>query len=77
LRYSSPRTLGFGVEPAGVDGGLAAPVVIGDEEVVADPGDVVSVGGLHEGGVGGGATGALEVVELDDGYAGSGGGMEG
>ena len=70
------ESLGTGVKPAGVDGGLAAPVVVRDEEVVAYPGDVVGGGSLHEGGVGGGATGALEVVEFDDGDAGPGGGMK-
>ena len=66
----------FGVEPAGVDGGEQAPVMEGEREVVADPGDVVGGGGLLEDDVGAGAVGALEVFKLDDGDAGSGGGTE-
>jgi hypothetical protein len=66
--------LGFGVEPAGVDGCLKAPRVEGQGEVVADPGDVVLGGGLEDEGVGAGAVGALEVFKFDDGDAGSGGG---
>jgi hypothetical protein len=69
--------LGFGVEPAGVDGGLEAPVVEGEREVVAHPGDVVLGGGLVEQRVGAGAVGALEVFKFDDGDAGAGGGDEG
>jgi len=68
--------LAFRVEPAGVDGGVAAPVVIGDEKVVADPGDLVLGGSGFESGIGDSAGGALEVIELDDGDAGAGGGME-
>ena len=69
--------LAFGVEEAGVDGGLEAPVVLGQREVVADPGDVVFGGGVFEQGVGAGAVGALEVFKLDDGDASAGGRLEG
>lgn len=69
--------LAFQVKPACADGGEAAPGVVGDEEVVADPGDVVLGGGLDEGRVGVGAGGALEVVELDDGDARAGWRAEG
>ena len=69
--------LALGVEPAGVDGGLEAPVMEGQREVVADPGDVVLRGGLLEDGVGGGAVGALHVLKLDDGHAGAGRRLEG
>ena len=64
--------LAFGVEEAGVDGGLEAPVVLREREVVADPGDVVFGGGVFEEGVGAGAVGALEVFKLDDGDASAG-----
>ena len=67
----------FGVEEAGVDGGLEAPGVLGEREVVADPGDVVLCGGLFEEGVGLGAVGALHVFELDDGDACAGRRLEG
>ena len=69
--------LAFGVEEAGVDGGLEAPVVLREREVVADPGDVVLGGGVFEERVGAGAVGALEVVKLDDGDASAGGRLEG
>ena len=68
---------GFGVEPAGVDGGLSAPRVVGEREVVADEGDVVLHGGLADDGVDVAADGALHVFKLDDGYAGSGGRLDG
>ena len=69
--------LGFDIEPASVDGGDGAPSVGGDEEIVAYDGDLVLGGGRPDGGVGGAADGALHVNELDDGYANSGGRMEG
>ena len=62
---------GLGVEPAGVDGGLEAPGMEGEREVVADPGDVVFGCGFLERGVDLAAEGALHVFEFDDGYAGS------
>jgi hypothetical protein len=43
---------------------------------VANPGDFVFGGGGFEDGVGGGAGGALEVIELDDGNAGAGRGAK-
>ena len=61
----------FDIEPAGVDGGLEAPGVEGEREVVADPGNFVGVGGFFEKRVGGAAVGALHVYEFDDGYAGA------
>jgi len=67
----------FGVEEAGVDGGLEAPIVLGEREIVANPGDVVFGGGLFEEGVGVGAVGALEVFKLDDGDACAGRRLEG
>ena len=69
--------LAFGVKEARVDGGLEAPVVHGEREVVADPGDVVFGGGLNEERVGAGAVGALEVIKLDDGDACAGRRLEG
>jgi hypothetical protein len=69
--------LAFGVEEAGVDGGLEAPVVLREREVVADPGDVVLGGGVFEERVGAGAVGALEVFKLDDGDASAGRRLEG
>ena len=69
--------LAFGVEEAGVDGGLEAPVVLREREIVADPGDRILFGGLFEEGIGAGAVGALEVFKLDDGDAGAGRGLEG
>ena len=69
--------LAFGVEEAGVDGGLEAPVVHGEREVVTDPGDVVLGGGLFEEEVGVGAVGTLEVFKLDDGDACAGWRLEG
>jgi len=64
--------LTLGVEETGVDGGLEAPVVLGEREVVANPGDVVFGSGLFEEGIGVGAVGALEVFKLDDGDASAG-----
>ena len=69
--------LAFGVKEAGVDGGLEAPVVLREREVVADPGDVVFGGGVFEEGVCAGAVGALEIFKLDDGDASAGGRLEG
>ena len=62
-----------GVEPAGVDGGLEAPIMHGQREVAAYPGNLVLGHGLFEQRVGAGAVGALHVCKLDQGYAGSGG----
>ena len=67
----------LGVKEAGVDGGVEAPGVQGEGEVVADPGDVVGGRGIFEHGVGAAAVGALHVFKFDDGYAGTGGGTEG
>ena len=69
--------LALGVEKAGIDGGLEAPGMVGQREVMAHPGDVVLGGGLHEVWVGGGADGALHVSEFDDSDAGAGGRLEG
>jgi len=55
-RYSSPRAL-LWCRTSGVDGGEQAPVMEGEREVVADPGDVVGGGGLLEDDVGAGAVG--------------------
>ena len=76
-RYSSPRALLLSVEPARVDGGVEAPGVEGQREVVADPGNVIAGGGFFEDGIGAAAVGALHVFELDDGDARAGGRMEG
>ncbi len=70
-------SLGFGIEVAGVDGGLEAPCVEGKWEVMTDPGDVIFGGGFEEEGIGAGAVGALEIFKLDDGDAGTGGGFQG
>lgn len=69
--------LAFGVKEAGVDGGVEAPGVHGEREIVADPGDVVGGRGFFEDGVGAAAVGALHVFKFDDGYAGASRGMEG
>jgi hypothetical protein len=61
--------LGLEVEPAGVDGGVEAPGVEGQREVVADPGDLVFGGSFFEERVGASAVRALEVFKLDDGDA--------
>ena len=71
------KFLALGVKEAGVDGGLEAPVMEGEREVVTDPGDVIFFGGLFEQRVGGGAVGALEVFKFDDGDFGAGGRLEG
>ena len=68
--------LALQVEPAGVDGGVEAPVVEGEREIVARPGNLVGGGGFFEEAVGVGAVGALEVFEFDDGYARAGGRTE-
>jgi len=67
----------FQVKPAGVHGGLKAPGVEGEREVVTDPGDFVLGGGLLEQGVGVGAVGAFHVFEFNDGHAGAGGRAQG
>ena len=69
--------LAFGVEEAGVDGGLEAPVVLRQGEVVADPWDVVFGRGVFEEWVGAGAVRALKVFKLDDGDASAGRRLEG
>ena len=68
--------LALGVEPAGVDGGLEAPGMEREGEVVADPGDVVLGSRLRAARVGVGAVGAFHVFEFDDGDAGTGGRLE-
>ena len=57
------------VEPARIDGCDAAPVVRGNQEVVANPGNLVGGCGLHQKRIGLGASGTLQVTELDDGNA--------
>ena len=63
--------LALEVEPAGVDGGVKAPCVEGEREVVADPGDFILGSGLFKEGIGVGTVGALQVFELDHGHAGA------
>jgi len=70
------QLLAFGVEPAGIDGGLEAPRMEWEGEVVANPGDVVFGCGVFEDDVGVGAVGALHVFEFNDGYTGADGGFE-
>lgn len=70
------EALAFLVEPTGVDSSGGAPNVPGDENIVANPGDAVLGGGLHEQGIGGSAGWALEVTKLDDCHARAGGRME-
>jgi hypothetical protein len=55
------------LEIARGDGGVLAPLVGLDEEVVAEEGDFVVLDGGVDDGCGVGAGGALEVFELDDG----------
>ena len=71
------KGLASGVEVARVDGGLEAPVVLREREIVADPGDVVFGRGLFEEGVCAGAVGALKVFKLNDGDASAGRRLEG
>jgi len=66
------KLFAFGVEPAGVDGGLEAPGMEREREIVTNPGDVVLGCGLFESDVSVGAVGALHVFEFDDGDAGAG-----
>jgi hypothetical protein len=65
------------VEPPGIDGGLEAPGMERQGEVVADPGDVVLGRGVFKDGVGVAAVGALHIFEFDDGDACAGGRFEG
>ena len=64
------------LDVAGDDGGVAAPDVHPEGEVVADQGDLVVLDGGVDDGEGVGAGGALEVFELVDGDLGSGGGLD-
>lgn len=57
---------------AGGDGGVVAPDMHFEREVVADEGEMVVIDGLVDDGIGMGAGRALEVFKLDDGDAGSG-----
>ena len=66
----------FAVEPAGINGGLEAPGMEWQGEVVADPGDVVLGRRVFEDRVGVAAVGALHIFEFDDGDARAGGGFE-
>ena len=63
--------LALKVKPAGVDGGVHAPVMEGEREIVADPRDFVGGGHLSEEGVGTGTVWTLEVFKFDEGDAGS------
>jgi len=56
------------VEPAGIDGGYGAPGMRGDEEVVANDGDVVLGGSRPNDGVGGAADRAFHINKFNDGY---------
>ena len=63
------------LDVAGDDGGVTAPDVHLEGEVVADEGNLVVLDGGVDDGIGVGAGGALEVFELVDGDLGSGGGL--
>jgi len=66
-----------GLEPAGVDRRIEAPVVERKREIVADPGNVVLVCSFFEQRVGIGAVRALHVCKFDDGHACAGGRAQG
>ena len=68
---------GLGVEEAGVDGGLGAPGVVREREVVANPRNLVLIGGLAKERVFVAADRALHVFEFDDGHARPGRRLEG
>jgi hypothetical protein len=55
-----------GVEPARSHRGVAAPVVVGNQEVMTYPRNFVSGGRLLENGIEMSASGAFKIVELDD-----------
>ena len=62
--------------PAGVDGGVEAPGVEGQREVVANPRDAVLCCGFLQKRVGASAVGALHVFPLDDGDLGARGRLQ-
>ncbi len=66
----------FVLEVAGVDGGVEAPEVHLEREVVADEGNLVVLDGSLNHGEGAGAGGALEVFKGENSDLGSGGGLE-
>jgi len=69
--------LAMSVEPAGVDGGVEAPAMHGQGEVMAHQWNFVFGRSFLEQGVGAAAIGALIVNKLDQSHAGSGGRLEG